>query len=110
MEISAITRSVVKSSHALISPDGYINSVVPGWTRCTVNVIINERMGAQFCQTMVTVQQDGVLAGRTRQSQMFLYVVNGKGRAVVNGESRYLFAGSFVYIPIGKEYHFESGE
>ena len=42
MEISALTRSVVKSNHAIIAPDGYINSSVPGWNNCTTNVIINE--------------------------------------------------------------------
>jgi len=110
MEISALTRSVVQRSYALISPDGYINSVVPGWSRCTVNVIINEQMGANFCQTIVTLQQGGILTGKTRQSQLFFYVTGGKGRMAVSGESRYLFAGHFVYIPIGKEYHFESEE
>ena len=110
MEISALTRSVVQHSHALISPDGYINSVVPGWSRCTVNVIINEQMGAHFCQTIVTLQQGGILTGKTRQSQLFFYVTGGKGRMAVSGESKYLFAGHFVYIPIGKEYHFESEE
>lgn len=110
MEISALTRSVVQRSHALISPDGYINSVVPGWSRCTVNVIINEQMGANFCQTIVTLQQGGILTGKTRQSQLFFYVTGGKGRMAVSGESRSLFAGHFVYIPIGKEYHFESAE
>jgi len=110
MEISALTRSVVQRSYALISPDGYINSVVPGWSRCTVNVIINEQMGANFCQTIVTLQQGGILTGKTRQSQLFFYVTGGKGRMAVSGESRYLFAGHFVYIPIGKEYHFESAE
>jgi (S)-ureidoglycine aminohydrolase len=110
MEISALTRSVVRRSHALISPDGYINSVVPGWDHCTVNVIINEQMGARFCQTIVTLQQGGTLTGRTRQSQLFFYVTGGKGRMVVSGEPGDLFAGDFVYIPIGKEYHFESGE
>ena len=110
MEISALTRSVVRRSHALISPDGYINSVVPGWTRCTVNVIINEQMGARFCQTMITLQQGGTLDGVTGKSQLFFYVVSGKGRAMVGEESRYLFPGHFVYIPIGKKYHFESGE
>lgn len=54
MEISALTRSVVKRSHAIIAPDGYINSNVPGWSDCTVNVIINEQMGARFCQTLIT--------------------------------------------------------
>jgi (S)-ureidoglycine aminohydrolase len=110
MEISALTRSVVHRSHALISPDGYINSVVPGWTGCTVNVIINEQMGARFCQTMITLQQGGVLDGATVQSQLFFYVVGGKGRMLVGADSRYLFPGHFVYIPAGKNYHFEGAE
>jgi len=110
MEISALTRSVVRRSHALISPDGYINSVVPGWTKCTVNVIINEQMGARFCQTMITQQQGGVLDGVTGKSQIFFYVVKGKGRVLVGQEQRHLHAGHFVYIPIGKKYHFLSEE
>ena len=48
MEISALTRSVVKSNHAIIAPDGYVSSYIPGWTNCVVNVIINEAMGAKI--------------------------------------------------------------
>ena len=48
MKISALTRSVVKRNHAIIARDGYINSKIPGWTDCTVNVMINEAMGAGF--------------------------------------------------------------
>jgi (S)-ureidoglycine aminohydrolase len=110
MEISAITRSVVKRSHALISPDGYINSVIPGWRGCTVNVIINEQMGAHFSQTIVTFQQGGVLAGRTLQSEAFFYVVSGRGKAMVGGESRDLSQGNYIYIPVGKEYRLHSME
>ena len=110
MEISALTRSVVKRSHALISPDGYINSVVPGWSRCTVNVIINEQMGARFCQTIVTLQQGGELKGPTRRTQVFFYLIKGKGKMDVSGRSKELSAGGFVYIPVGEEYHFESEE
>ncbi|HEX9510954.1 MAG TPA: (S)-ureidoglycine aminohydrolase [Puia sp.] len=108
MEISALTRSVVKrGSHALISPDGYINSTVPGWTNCTVNVILNEQMGAGLCQTIVTFQQGGMLSGRTVASQVFFYVVRGKCTALVSGESKTLSQGHFVYVPIGKEYRFD---
>lgn len=57
MEISALTRIVVKNNHSIIAPDGYINSKVPGWSNCTVNVIINEAMGANFCQTIITAQK-----------------------------------------------------
>ena len=111
MEISALTRSVVKrGSHALISPDGYINSTVPGWTNCTVNVILNEDMGAGLCQTIVTFQKEGVLEGRTVASQVFFYVIRGKCTVLVSGESKTLSQGHFVYIPIEREYRFDQIE
>jgi (S)-ureidoglycine aminohydrolase len=110
MEISALTRSVVKSSHALISPDGYINSVIPGWTGCTVNVIINEQMGARFMQTIVTFQSGGVVTGKTLESEIFFYVVSGGGKAVVSGERKDLSQGSYVYIPAGEEYRLHGME
>jgi len=61
----------------LISPDGYINSVVPGWNHCTVNVIINEQMGARLCQTIISFQKDGELSGLTRESQVFFMLSAG---------------------------------
>jgi (S)-ureidoglycine aminohydrolase len=107
MEISALTRSVVKSNHAVICPDGYVNSTVPGWTNCTVNVIINEHMGADLCQTLVTFNKNGKLQGHTSESQIFFYVIDGRCRATVSGESQQLTKGQFVYIPIQKEYVFD---
>ncbi|WP_375437982.1 (S)-ureidoglycine aminohydrolase [uncultured Hymenobacter sp.] len=108
MEISALTRSVVKRNHAVISPDGYINSNVPGWTGCTVNVIINEQMGARLCQTLVTFQAEGQLVGTTQASQIFFYVVDGQVQVSVGGEQRTLAIGQYVYVPIGQEYRFDS--
>lgn len=107
MEISALTRSVVKSGHALISPDGYINSVVPGWKGCTVNVIINEQMGARFCQTVVTCGDGAELRGRTVASQLFFYIVRGSASAAVGGHTKKLSKGGFVYIPAGTEYRLD---
>ena len=107
MEISAQTRSVVKRTHALISPDGYINSAVPGWSGCTVNVLINEQMGARFCQTLITFQSNGSLIGETQQSQVFFYVVSGRLSASVGDENREIAAGQYVYIPAGRPYHLQ---
>jgi (S)-ureidoglycine aminohydrolase len=106
MEISALTRSVVKRSHALISPDGYINSNVPDWTNCTVNVIINEQMGANMCQTLITAGEQARLFGVTKASQIFFYVVEGACRAHVNGGGQALITGQFVYVPVNEEYLF----
>ena len=110
MEISALTRSVVKRNHAFIAPDGYINSNVPGWTNCTVNVIINEAMGANLCQTLVTLNSKGEMLGSTKESQVFFYVVKGKCRVTVSGQRKMLEKGQFVYVPIRKAYKFTSLE
>ena len=107
MEISALTRSVVKRSHAVISPDGYINSRVPGWDNCTVNVIINEQMGANLCQTLITLNETGQLTGLTKASQVFFYVVSGQCQATVSGQVKTLTTGQFVYIPIDTDYLFD---
>ncbi|MBC7446533.1 MAG: (S)-ureidoglycine aminohydrolase [Hymenobacteraceae bacterium] len=106
--LSALTRSVVTRNHAILSPDGYINSSVPGWTGCTVNVIINEQMGARLCQTRVTFPgADGALTGETQASQIFFYVVAGGGTATIGGESKTLKEGQYVYVPVGQRYAFE---
>jgi (S)-ureidoglycine aminohydrolase len=106
MEISALTRSVVKNTHAIISPDGYINSNIPGWSGCTVNVIINEQMGAGLCQTLITCKADAVIQGTTVASQIFFYVVSGTVKATIGNQEKKLFTGQFVYIPTGQSYFF----
>ncbi|MBE7169750.1 MAG: (S)-ureidoglycine aminohydrolase [Williamsia sp.] len=110
MEISALTRSVVKGNHAVISPDGYINSTVPGWTHCTVNVIISEAMGAKLCQNLITLQATGKLSGRTAATQIFFYVVEGSCSVTVADETRELQKGHFVYVPVQHAYQVESRE
>ncbi|MGI4833854.1 MAG: (S)-ureidoglycine aminohydrolase [Janthinobacterium lividum] len=99
---TSFTRSVTRRTHALIAPDGYINSTVPGWTGCTVNVIINEQMGARLCQTLVTLTSEaGQLTGETQASQVFFYVVQGQVQATIGDDSRSLTTGKFVYVPAG---------
>ena len=90
----------------MISPDGYINSNVPGWTNCTVNVIISEQMGAKLCQTLITLNADGQLTGTTDVSQIFFYIIKGQCQATVGDEEKKLTEGQFVYIPVKTSYKF----
>lgn len=110
MDISALTRSVVKSNHAVISPDGYINSNVPGWTGCTVNVILSEEMGARLCQTLITCRKDAVIEGVTKASQIFFYVVSGSVHATISNEEKKLSKGQFVYVPVDQSYFLNEAE
>lgn len=110
MEISALTRSIVKGNHAIIAPDGYVNSNVPGWTNCTVNVIINEAMSANFCQTIVTAQKNTMLQGETVNSQIFFYIIEGSCKATMTNETKHLSVGKFAYVPINSNYLFDQFE
>jgi (S)-ureidoglycine aminohydrolase len=110
MEISALTRTVVKRNHALVSTDGYVNSSIPGWKNCTVNVIINEAMGAKFSQIITTLNKDGELMGETKESEIFFYVVKGKCLARAGGGEKELSKGHYVYVPVETAYQFNGEE
>lgn len=107
MEISALTRSVVKRNHAVICPDGYVNSVVPGWTHCRVNVIINEQMGARLGQTLITAEKDCFISGHTETAQIFFYVISGQCSAKADTQIKTLTGGQFIYVPSGHPYRLE---
>jgi (S)-ureidoglycine aminohydrolase len=107
MEISALTRSVVKRNHAVICPDGYVNSVVPGWTHCKVNVIINEQMGARLGQTLITAEKACIISGNNETAQIFFYVISGQCSAKVDTQTKTLTGGQFVYVPSGHPYRLE---
>jgi (S)-ureidoglycine aminohydrolase len=107
MKISALTRSVVTRSHALISQDGHVNSVVPGWTNCRVNVLINEQMGARLGQTLITAEIGTVISGNTQSAQIFFYVIFGQCTAKVGEQDKTLLGGHFVYVPAGHSYHLD---
>src|SRR6266487_4128479 len=108
MEISALTRTVVKKTHALITPDGFVSSNVPGWTNCTVNVLVNEQMGANLCQILITLNKDGRIAGVTNESQIFFYVISGSCKVNIEGDKADLKTGQFVYVPPQKKYSFKN--
>ena len=110
MEISALTRSVVKRNHAIIAPDGYINSNVPGWSNCTVNVIINEAMGAKFSQIITTLNNNGEIKGETKASEIFFYIIKGKCHANAGVEEMVLTTGDYLYVPIETAYQLKSEE
>jgi (S)-ureidoglycine aminohydrolase len=110
MEISALTRSVTKRNHAIIAPDGYVNSTIPGWKNCAANVIINEAMGAKFAQILTTLNKDGELMGETKEAEIFFYVVKGKCHAKAGGGEKELSKGHYVYVPVETAYQFNSEE
>lgn len=110
IKLTALSTTVVQSDHAVITGDGFVNSTVPGWINCEVNVVINEAMGANFCQLLITLQKEGKLKGKTDKTQIFFYVLEGSCNIELDGEKTTLHKGSYAYIPIEKEYIFNNAE
>jgi (S)-ureidoglycine aminohydrolase len=99
-----LTRNVIRPHYALLTPDGYVCSSLPGWTSATVNVLISATLGAGLVQYLITLDAKGLGIGDTGCDEWFVYVVNGKAR--VNTVA--LAAGGYAYLPIGTRYDVRS--
>jgi len=95
-----LTRNVIKRTYALITPDGHVASVLPGWTDCTSHVLISAALGAGFSQYLIKMNPKSAATGDTEDSEWFLYVIAGKMK--VNGAA--LTEGGFAFLPPNTKY------
>jgi (S)-ureidoglycine aminohydrolase len=102
------TRTIVKSRYALITPDGHVNSSLPGWENATCIVQIAPAMGAKFCQYLITLNKDSHGRGNTGANQYFIYVIEGNCSVLVDAKKHRMEAGHYAYIPAGKDMHVQS--
>ena len=106
-ELFGFTRTVVKSRYALLMPDGFVPSNLPGWRNVIAVVNISAAMGAKFAQLQITFGKDGGGEGNTDGSESFFYVLEGKCSAKIGGKKNSLVAGSFVFVPPETEFYFD---
>ncbi len=103
-DLFGFTRTVVKRRYALLAPDGFVASNLPGWKNAVCVVNISPAMtGPRFTQLHVTLEKDGAGEGNTGVNQYFIYVVEGSGTIDLADKRHRLEAGSFVYLPPGKD-------
>jgi (S)-ureidoglycine aminohydrolase len=101
------TRTVIKSRYALITPDGFVPSHLPGWRNVVAVVNISPTMnGPRFMQLQITFAQNGNGAGNTGATEDFIYVLDGKCSARLGGKKFKLIAGSYAYLPPETDFQF----
>ena len=108
-DLFGFTRTVVKGRYALITPDGFVPSNLPGWKNAVVVVNISPAMGARFTQLQITLDKNGVGEGNTGAHQYFIYVIEGAGSILLDEKRYRLETGSYVYLPVGKDIQIKSG-
>jgi (S)-ureidoglycine aminohydrolase len=95
-----LTRNVIRRNYALITPDGHVASVFPGWTDCTPYVLISSALGAGLSQYLIALEVKSAGVGNTENDEWFVYVVAGKAK--VNGAA--LDEGGFAFLPPQTKY------
>jgi (S)-ureidoglycine aminohydrolase len=108
-ELFGSTRNVVKERYALLTPSGFVPSNLPGWEKAVCNVLISPAMGSRFSQLLITLETDGQCHGNTGANQYFVYVLKGPASIMLDEKKHRLEAGSYVYLPPGKDVQIKSG-
>ena len=101
-----LTRNVLRRNYALVTPDGYVASVLPGWTQAKAFVIISPAMGAHVTQMIVELEKGGRGDVHASDKEWFLYVLAGGGTC--HGAT--LVTGSYAWVSAGTRFLFESTE
>ena len=95
-----VTRTVVKRNYALITPDGFVPSVLPSWKNTVVIINIAPVMnGPRFSQLQLTLDETSTGAGNTGALECFCYVGSGGCTAQLNGKKYELTTGSYLFLP-----------
>ena len=101
------TRTVIKRNYALITPDGFVPSVLPGWKNTVVHIHIAPVMnGPRFAQLSLTLDETSSGTGNTGALENFYYVQTGDCTAQLNGKQHELTAGSYLFLPPKTKFNF----
>jgi (S)-ureidoglycine aminohydrolase len=99
-ELFGFTRTVVKRNYALITPDGFVPSVLPGWKNATVIINLSPVMsGPRFTQIQITLDANTTGAGYTGALEHFYYVQTGGCSTQIGTKKHELTAGSYLFLP-----------
>lgn len=99
-------RTIVKERYALLAPESFVPSSLPGWTNVNAVVQISPAMGAKFSQVQVTFESDGRGTGQTGTDELFAFIVEGTCAFVAGSATHALAKEGFAYLPPGTTFDF----
>ncbi|MDU1269236.1 MAG: (S)-ureidoglycine aminohydrolase [Escherichia coli] len=94
-------RAIVKHGNfALLTPDGLVKNIIPGFENCDATILSTPKLGASFVDYLVTLHQNGGnqqgFGGEGIET--FLYVISGnitaKAEGPVEGHAPWLVSGN----------------
>lgn len=93
------TRTRVEGNHALIAPDGHVQTSLPGWKGTMGIILLSPQMGARFTQYFAVMQQGAEAGPPLEGVERFIYVVSGRVQVGVEAETMELTQSGYAYLP-----------
>jgi (S)-ureidoglycine aminohydrolase len=105
MSVFGSTRSSVRKDHALIAPDSFVRSPLPGWQKTDGVILISPALGARFTQYLALMEPDGVSHPALPGVERFVYVLEGEiALTDAPGREESLKQGGYLFLPAGVDY------
>jgi (S)-ureidoglycine aminohydrolase len=101
MNVFGSTRSRVCRDHALIAPESFVRSTLPGWEGSEIVVLISPQMGARFTQYLAYMGTSAVAGPAAAGCERVVYVLDGE--VTVEPGTKCLSAGGYAYLPADAE-------
>ncbi len=99
MDLFGQSRSRVARDHALIAPDSFVTSSLPGWDGASGIIVIAPRMGARFVQYQVLMEPGGTAAPAAPGVERLIYVLDGEIGLSFPALERSLGPGGYAFAP-----------
>jgi (S)-ureidoglycine aminohydrolase len=102
MDLFGTTRSRVRRSHALLAPESFVLSDLPGWELSRGVILIAPQMAARFTQYLALMEEGGRAGPAPAGVERVLYVLEGDiALTLSHAGERTLGVGGFAYCPPG---------
>ena len=105
------TRAIVKKGNfAVLTPDGLVKNVIPGFENCDVTILASPKLGATFVDYLVTANEKGRnLAGFGGDGvETFLYLLKGNLQVKAGEQAFSLVPGGYLFCPPQKKMYWEA--
>jgi (S)-ureidoglycine aminohydrolase len=99
MTLFGSTRSRVCANHALIAPDSFVTSSLPGWHDTDVVVLISPHLGARFTQYLARMKPGARAEPAAEGVERVAFVLDGEVLLQAGRGEHLLSAGGFAFLP-----------
>lgn len=103
MNLFGFSRSRVARDHALLAPESFVHSTLPGWDNSEAVILISPAMGARFTQYLAMMPAGAAAGPAQAGCERVIFVLEGEVHLKSGkGAGKVLSAGGFAYFPPGE--------